>query len=280
MDAPRLCVLSSSSSGNCSVLVSGEGESARVTLIDLGLSPRRTRALLASLGLGPARIHGVVLTHLDDDHFDPSWAGALPEDAVVCVHKRHLPRAQRVGLAFRAIQRFEHRFDLPGGWECSARLGPHDDLGSAVLRFEHAPSGATLGFATDVGRMDEELTSHLAGVGVLAIESNYCPRMQRASGRPEFLVRRVMGGSGHLSNQQSARAADEIGSPVRVLLHLSRQCNTPALARGEHEGSAGRVIVASDTTPTSWIELPARAGHRPRGTGPLVAGQATLWGPA
>ena len=52
----RLCVLASGSSGNCSALVIGEGDDAEVVLIDLGLSPRRTRKELAALGIDFARV--------------------------------------------------------------------------------------------------------------------------------------------------------------------------------------------------------------------------------
>ena len=46
----RLCVLASGSSGNCSVLTFGEGLTTRVCLLDAGLSPRRTRKMLADEG--------------------------------------------------------------------------------------------------------------------------------------------------------------------------------------------------------------------------------------
>lgn len=46
-----LCVLASGSRGNCSVLLLPDGGTRRVVLIDAGLSPRRTGALLCELGI-------------------------------------------------------------------------------------------------------------------------------------------------------------------------------------------------------------------------------------
>jgi phosphoribosyl 1,2-cyclic phosphodiesterase len=59
--------------------------------------------------------------------------------------------------------------------------------------------------------------------------------MQLQSSRPQFLVERIMGGDGHLSNAQSMRAIEHIASQSNlqhiVLLHLSSQCNTPSIIR-------------------------------------------------
>ncbi len=264
-----LCVLASSSGGNCSALLLGRGDSRRLYLIDLGLSPRRTGALLRQVGLGETPINGVLLTHLDDDHCNPAWAspgaGRLPEDVPLFIHKRHRGRAQRAGLLHHRTVVFEEGFDL-----ALARVRvlhtAHDDLGVAAFRFES--ERAHLGFATDVGHAGEDLVRHLHGLDVLAIESNYCPRMQRASARPEFLKRRIMGGHGHLSNQQCARAV-ELMAPREhvVLLHLSRQCNSPALAAAQHAGRGYALTIAHPDAPTAWIApsgvracSPGRAG--------------------
>ncbi len=125
-----------------------------------------------------------------------------------------------------------------------------------VASFRIRVGGAELGFATDVGRPSDELARHLSGVDVLAIESNYCPVMQEHSGRPAFLKRRITGGAGHLSNQQSAALTRRI-SPGRaaVLLHLSPQCNLESLARREHEPAPYEVIVSRMDRPTPWIDL-------------------------
>ena len=93
-------------------------------------------------------------------------------------------------------------------------------------------------------------------VDVLAIESNYCPVMQENSDRPEFLKRRIMDGSGHLSNQQSAAAVRAIAPKKHVvLLHLSRQCNTPELAAMGHAGAPYELTVAHHEVPTGLVRV-------------------------
>lgn len=259
-DSLALCVLSSSSAGNCSALLHTSSAGRRLFLIDLGLSPRRTFRHLEEVGLGGVPISGALLTHLDADHCNPSWAGHLPDATRLHVHRRHRNRAARAGFLYGPTEIFEHAFELAPGLIVTPLLQSHDELGVAAFRFEFRSgnNSASLGFATDLGHTTEELIRHLSGVDTLAIESNYCPRLQAQSARPEFLKQRITGGSGHLSNRQCAEATNLI-APRRhvVLLHLSRQCNTPALAELGHRGRPYTLTLAQHDRPTPWIAIGA-----------------------
>ncbi len=265
-----LRVLASGSGGNCSVLVVGRAGVRRVCLIDLGLSPRRTCRLLAESGLSLSDVDDVLLTHLDSDHFYQTWSRMLPGHVRVRVHARHLRSAAAAGLPAGVVVPFDEPFliqaDL-GGALVQPHLNAHDALGSVAYRVDFEMSGhaASLGFATDLGHVPDRLVSHLRGVDVLAIESNYCPRMQEDSGRPEYLKRRIMGGAGHLSNQQSRDAVRGISPRGHVvLLHLSRECNLPELAAAEHDGAPYAITVSRQHEPTGWVSVVARpAAPRP-----------------
>jgi phosphoribosyl 1,2-cyclic phosphodiesterase len=278
-----LRVLASGSSGNCSVLVECVGGLRRVWLIDLGLSPKRTRLLLAASGLNLSEVEAAILTHLDSDHIHSGWAGPRARQmftAPVMVHRRHEWLARRMGFAPTP---FDGNFRL-GTSECGARVEPiltaHDDLGAAALRFEFS-SGGCLGFATDLGRTTPKFAAHMRAVDVLALESNYCPEMQLASSRPLMLKRRIMDGRGHLSNQQAAEAAGAIGPRHHlVLLHLSRECNTPERAAELHSGARYALTIASQHRPTGWVTAPARPAIEPRRPAPRIYVQASLFGPA
>ena len=252
----RLCVLASGSSGNCTVLAFGEGPKARLVLIDAGLSPRQTALRLGDLGFTLRQVTDVLFTHLDRDHCAPAWSQALLSRATLRMHKRHMPRARRQHLLYRTRTELfgEEPFRVPNVGTVHAALMDHDDLGVAVFRIDLG--GHTLGFATDLGCVRDDLTAHLRGVDTLAIESNYDPAMQHASNRPMFLKRRIMGGAGHLSNDECARAVRAI-EPAHhvVLLHLSRQCNTPALAAAVHDDAGYALTVSLQHERTEWIEL-------------------------
>jgi len=251
-----LCVLSSSSRGNSTALALGSGPSRRVILIDAGLSPRRTHRLLKDVGLGDVPIHAIILTHLDHDHWNDGWLKRMPQGARLFIHRRHRGRAQRAGLLSVPTEVFEHEFQVWPGLCIVPLLVSHDSLGTAAFRLDFTHTRRSIGFATDLGRATQALIDHFRGVSVLAIESNYCPELQNASGRPIFLKRRIMGGAGHLSNEESAEAIRAIAPTEHVvLLHLSVECNTPEIAIRRHLTCPCPVTVASDRHPTAWIKV-------------------------
>jgi len=253
----RLCVLASGSSGNCSVLHICDGDGVeRLVLIDAGLSPRRTHRALGVLGVGGVGIAGIVLTHLDHDHWHSGWLNTLTTQTPVWCHGRHAERARAHSLDRLGLEVFDDSFSPWPGLMVEATLGGHDALGSALFRVDVPGATGCLGFATDLGRTHQDITRFLAGVHTLAIESNYCPEMQDSSDRPRFLKDRITGGFGHLSNRQCAEAVRTI-DPVSsvVLLHLSRQCNTPERAVLGHVGCPYEVIVSHAVNPTGWLVL-------------------------
>lgn len=276
-----LCVLASGSSGNCSVVKLERGGVTRLALIDLGLSPRRTFRLLSEMGLRPDQIDDCLVTHLDGDHFHAGWRRQMPGQARVWMHDRHARAAAAWGWMSDpwagGVRAFEGDFALEEDVLVRPLLMPHDELGVSVFRIDlgetfGAGRRVSLGFATDLGRVHAGLTEHFSGcskggparpVDVLAIESNYCPVMQHASGRSEALKRRVMGGHGHLSNQEALSAVLQIEPREHVvLLHLSRDCNDPAVASALHAGADYALTISSRERPTRWVRIgPAvRAG--------------------
>jgi phosphoribosyl 1,2-cyclic phosphodiesterase len=268
---PSLVVLASSSGGNCSALIlerPGSAHSPSLILIDVGVTPRRAGRLLAAAGLGGLPVVAAIVTHLDADHLCPSWcrntreaSAILPPSAPLYMHRRHAGRADRQGLLFRRTLPFADAFEPVPGVLVRAKIAPHDNLGSAALRFTLSGSArpVELGWATDLGRPTDEIAEHLAGVDVLGLESNYCPEMEADADRPEFLKRRVMGGSGHLSNEQSAALARRIAPREHVvLLHLSRQCNTPERAVAGHVGASYSTTISTPDKPTARIAIGPR----------------------
>lgn len=259
----QLCVLASGSSGNCSVITYGQGLTTRACLIDAGLSPRRTRTMLADMGIRFDQLDHILVTHFDRDHFHLGWQSAKLDRIRIHAHADHSPSAHNTGVRPRHFTFFDEPFAL---WDSLsvdfARLA-HDAQGVTAFRLEN--NLGSLGYATDLGRPAPELIRSLHGVGTLAIESNYCPKMQLASSRPVFLKKRIMGGAGHLSNQESAEAVRDIAPGAHVvLLHLSRQCNRPEIARVEHAGTECDVIVSNQFEQTAWIPVaPARAARLP-----------------
>lgn len=263
-----LCVLASGSRGNCSVLVTTRADGRRdAVLFDLGLSPRRTRQSLDALGLSIDDVRAAVVTHLDSDHCHSGWARGRGDSFPLYVHEHHLDRAGRGGfIRSRAEQFNDQTLAITDGVRLSATMMSHDELGVAAFRVT-LPCGASLGYATDMGRATRALAEHLAGVDVLAIESNYCPYLQKTSPRPVWLKNRIMGGAGHLSNAQSAELVSAIAPGKRVvLLHLSQECNRPEIALRAHDTERFEITVSAQDKPTAWVSIvtPETTGATPR----------------
>jgi phosphoribosyl 1,2-cyclic phosphodiesterase len=251
----RFCVLASGSAGNCAfVQADGFG-----VLVDAGIGPRFIASRLASVGATWRDVHAVVLTHTHSDHWKDWTLGQLLRQRVpfYCSPDHH-EDLSRYGGAFVPLAEADlvrpfadgESLGLSGGISVRPVAVPHDAEPTFGFRIDGPPGlfgpQWSIGYASDLGEARPELIAAFTDVNVLAIEFNHCERMERMSGRPRFLIQRVLGAQGHLSNDQ---AADAVRAIVRrsdpkslkhlVQLHLSRDCNLPSLAQ-----EAGRAALA------------------------------------
>jgi phosphoribosyl 1,2-cyclic phosphodiesterase len=271
----EFCTLASGSSGNCCVIRTPD---RRAILIDAGIGPRITAKRLCDTGVTIADIAAIVLTHLDRDHFSPTWASTIISRSinVYCHESRLAPLLEIIALygadpeQLEQIQRFIQPFrsdepfsPLDGVQARPIRLA-HDHNGSHGFVFDGF--GCRIGYATDLGVVPRELIDLFCDVDLLALESNYDPEMQLSSSRPWFLKHRIMGGAGHLSNEQALGAIRQILDRCQrelrrmpghiVLLHRSRQCNCPNLVRsifGRDERIAARLTLAEQYQRSEWL---------------------------
>lgn len=229
----QVCVLASSSRGNATAI--SFDTSGRFILVDAGLTPRGVRSALSQAqAVGSFHtLRAILLTHLDRDHWSPAWTRQLNRAPVpVVVRAEHAEMALQLGVPKHCLRAVRGRFALGETAQAEAVEVPHDDVGSTAFRFD-CESGS-IGHATDLGAVEDRLIDAFSGLDLLSIESNYDLALQQASSRPWFLKRRIMGGRGHLSNDESAAAVARLaaGGTIRqlVLLHLSIECNRPAIA--------------------------------------------------
>jgi phosphoribosyl 1,2-cyclic phosphodiesterase len=250
--ALRFSVLASGSSGNAS-LVEANGFGV---LLDVGLGPRQLNSRLATIDRNWTHIHAVVLTHTHADHWNEGTFAQLRRLGIpiYCHADHHMP-LRMASLAFGELRGGGLVRDYQPGQ--ALQLSPtlactplpvwHDDT-TCGFRFEAAQDlfgPSTLGYAADLGTWQPELIDAFANVDILALEFNHDVFLERASGRSPELILRVLGDRGHLSNVQAANLFREVlersqpGRPQHLVqLHLSRQCNRPAMAV-----DAARVVV-------------------------------------
>ncbi len=274
------CVLGSGSGGNCTHLVLRGSGRPRHVLIDCGLSVRATAARLAAVGCAVDDVTDVVLTHLDHDHLSRGWVRRIRKAGIdVHLHRQHRNRAVRMGITGHTMRLYRERFRIGDGVEVEPVLLAHDDLGAVGFVIEHA--NVRLGFATDLGRVPRTLLDAFVDLDAVAIESNYDPVMQMASPRTARLKRRITGGRGHLSNEESLEAVLAIAKRSRlahvVPLHVSRQCNDPRLIERLYATAAphlrDRLTIAAQTRPTPVLHVTPFAGARRCGDQLMMFGE-------
>jgi phosphoribosyl 1,2-cyclic phosphodiesterase len=282
-----LTVLASGSQGNCTAL-EFPGAGGRLVLVDAGISPKAAKErLFTSTRRSLDEATDLLLTHLDADHWRETWRRPIERTGMrVHVHAAHQRAALGLGVPPMLLVPFEDGVELAPGISMRACRTPHDEHGSTAMRFDASLQGsaerASLGFATDLGAVHDRLLEHFDDLDALAIESNYDRALELASERPWFLKERIMGGSGHLSNDESLRAARvvaERGSlQAIVLLHLSQQCNRADLVeelwRREAPELVSLVVLAEQHRPTRTVHVrpSLRRGQPPaaRRRAPLV----------
>lgn len=251
----RVWSLGSGSSGNALVV---ECAGHRV-LIDCGFGPRAVAKRLQTVGIAPESIEALLVTHEHVDH------------AQGVARAQHKWRWQVIatGGTLDAIGEIPARWRreiVPGasldldGFIVDAFAIPHDAAAPAAFRLTARATGERVGIAHDLGRVPESVHHAFTGLEVLCVEANHDREMLRNGRYPPRLQERITGGRGHLSNVETLewlRATARASTREVVLLHLSAENNTPALAertlRDGLKSTAfrGSVQAAPRSTPTA-----------------------------
>ena len=235
MTTPRIYSLYSGSTGNAFVISSDTG----TILIDAGKNAKQLCLSLSGVGIDPASVGAILLTHEHNDHIaalsvflkkhpvpvhlPAGCAGKLSQDAAIApLLVPHPPRYEEEICGMRITS-------FPT---------PHDSRASVGYRIEIPcdPAPCLLGYATDVGYVSSEVEHALCGCDAVVLESNHDPEMLQSGPYPDYLKQRIASKRGHLSNRESALLAARLyenGTRAFMLAHLSAENNDPTLAYDE-----------------------------------------------
>jgi phosphoribosyl 1,2-cyclic phosphodiesterase len=225
-----LTVLGSGSAGNCSLIATNRCK----LLVDAGFSARQIAQRLESVGVHPASLDGILITHEHSDHVSgleifcrrfsvPIYANPLTAETLRRGSLAEFPNWNlfATGAVFTVK-------DI----EIQSFYVPHDAVDPTAFVFT-ADAGA-IGFLTDLGYAPKLALERIRQVDTLVVETNHDERMlQEDSRRPWSVKQRILSRHGHLSNDAAAKFVASIaGHRLRrvVLGHLSRDCNRADLA--------------------------------------------------
>ena len=227
----RFASLASGSKGNCLV---ADADGTRV-LLDCGLNLRDTERRLARLGLQPADIDAILVTHEHGDHAHGVFDFAAAHDITVYLTHGTMAALKAEGRVIEGV-----RMVMVNGRQSEALEGmlifpftvPHD--AREPVQFVLSDGDRRLGVLTDIGAPTAHVAQVLSGLDALVLEANYDRELLWNGAYPRWLKQRIAGPFGHLDNEDSARLLGALDcSRLKHLIgaHLSENNNRPDLAR-------------------------------------------------
>lgn len=222
----QLTVLGSGSKGNA-VYLEADGFGV---LVDAGISCLQIRKRLASLGIDPAVLRAVCVTHEHADHV--AALDVLQRTSALDLYANS-ETARHVKCPTLSWHYFTTGSPFPlGPFTVTPFTLPHDAYDPVGFTFQIG--SRKIGVATDMGMPTQVARHHLSDCDAVVLEANHEPSILRSSGRAPYLIQRILSRQGHLCNDDAAAFASSIAAAGRlrhlVLAHLSRDCNRPDLA--------------------------------------------------
>ena len=228
----ELLSIASGSSGNC--IYVGNAETG--LLVDVGISKIRVETGLLSVGIKPDRLDGILITHEHSDHI--GGLGVFLRKYKIPVYATELTIKNI--LSSKSLGKLDPELFHPIKADESFYLGninvipiktSHDAVDSLAYRFEADDKAVAV--MTDLGEYDDYIINSLRELDAILLESNHDICMLECGSYPYPLKQRILSAKGHLSNEASARLAEEIlcdRLKYIILGHLSKENNMPILA--------------------------------------------------
>lgn len=230
-------------------------------LLDAGFSCREMEARLTALGVDPASLDLILLSHEHGDHARGAERFARRFGCAVAGTSATLRCLGLRGGSLRLSTVESGRGLQVGSWSVTAVKVPHDAADPVAFRLD-TPEGS-VGYALDLGHAPEPVMRSLEGCQVMIVESNHDADLLEQGPYPRELKQRLKGPRGHLSNTEAAELIAGVATRETrslVLAHLSRTNNRADLALlsahralGTLSGSI-RMSVAEQGPGAAWIE--------------------------
>lgn len=222
------CPLASGSKGNCTYL----GTENTKILIDAGISAKSLQIKLAEINVDLSDIDAILITHEHGDHISGLKTLAMRHGIPVFANQE---TAKGIVETFRECPKFKifctgETFEY-GDLQIHPFSIQHDTLDPVAFTIH--VNGYKLGFCTDLGWVTSLVQHQLQNCDYLVLEANHQVSMVYSSARPMVYKQRVLGRTGHLSNEQAADLLAKVHHKNLKhvhLAHLSSECNTPEVA--------------------------------------------------
>jgi phosphoribosyl 1,2-cyclic phosphodiesterase len=206
-------ILASGSKGNATLVTDGK----TTILIDIGLTRKALEEALLKTPFRFEYIHFVLITHEHSDHL--KGVDFFP------IEKRFATKKTTQVLP---QQTFTHYEEINVGSFIVVPLPTSHDAKDPVGLILISPSDRLV-YMTDTGYISEKNLALMNNADYYILESNHDVKMLLQTERSQLLKHRILGDTGHLSNEDAALClTDMVGPKTKqiFLAHLSEEANT------------------------------------------------------
>ena len=164
----KVCLLASGSGGNSICVQNGSSS----VLIDAGLTGKKIEERLRSIGVDPAGLQAVVVSHEHADHIKGVGVLARRYGLPVWMTEGTLNASKKIFRGTEKIRVFENdaAFSI-GDLSFQAFQLPHD--AADPVNFSVTDGHANVTVATDMGTVTQLVYQYMRRADLLIIESNY-----------------------------------------------------------------------------------------------------------
>ncbi|WP_106495722.1 MBL fold metallo-hydrolase [Lentibacillus sp. Marseille-P4043] len=227
----RFSVLASGSTGNAFYI---ESEKERL-LVDAGLSGKKIDNLFSQVQVDPKTLTGILVTHEHSDHIKGLGIIARKHNLPIYANEKTWKAMENSIGTISLDQKFHFSMETVKTFsdlEVESFGVSHDAAEPMFYTFRH--DGKKVALVTDLGYVSERIKKTIEDADAYIFEANHDVGMLRMGRYPWNVKRRILGDSGHVSNEDSGLALSDIISnrTKRIYLaHLSQDNNMKDLAR-------------------------------------------------
>ncbi|WP_066195479.1 MULTISPECIES: MBL fold metallo-hydrolase [Gracilibacillus] len=252
----QFSVLASGSTGNAFYI----GTEKERILVDAGLSGKEMTRLFSEIHVDPSSLSRILVTHEHSDHIKGLGIFARKYNLPIYANEKTW-KAMESSIGKIALDQ-KFLFDMEtvqtfGDMDVESFAVSHDAADPMFYTFHH--HGKKVALVTDLGYVSERIKKTVEAADALIFEANHDVEMLRMGHYPWSVKRRILGDSGHVSNEDCAFALQDIidNQTKRIYLaHLSKDNNMKDLARmsvtnslTEYGFDIGNKLMLHDTDP-------------------------------
>lgn len=218
----KFYILASGSKGNATLVSDGVTH----LLIDMGLTKKW---LLEGLSETPVSFDDITYAIFTHDHTDHASGHRF-----IPIEKRYATKGTIELADGNELSHYEQR--QLGTFKVTPLPVSHDAHDAVGFVIENAAE--KLVYMTDTGYISQRNMDYMKNADYYIIESNHNVRMLLQTDRTFTLIQRILGDTGHLSNEDAAMYMTELlGDKTKqiFLAHLSEEANTPEVALSAHQ---------------------------------------------